>query len=156
MESLFKMRQILRMILLIYLAVEAGEDIRKKTVSVKWAVCFAVPVIVLQVFPGGETDDGGTLANVAALANGILPGILLMATAGITGQAVGYGDGLVLAVCGLVVKAEGSVGILLYGLFLSAAAALYLLTVKKAGRKREIPFVPCLLGGYVIWLCFGG
>ncbi|MDO5541488.1 MAG: hypothetical protein Q4F83_15715 [Eubacteriales bacterium] len=153
------MQQILNTILLFYLAGAAGKDIKNKTVSVKAAVCFAVTAFVLQLVRRGMEGNGWQIIFAESLtgcAAGMLPGLILIGTAWITRQEVGYGDGIVQAVCGLFTGIEGGISILGNGLVASAIAAIFFLTVKRAGRKKEIPFVPCLLCGYIIWLCLCG
>lgn len=149
------MRKIIETGLLIYLAVAAKRDLKDKTVSVKMAICAGTAAVFLQIISEWMKKDGigtGLAAGMTGAAAGILPGIFLMAEAWITHQAVGYGDGLVLCVCGLFAGIRGSLGIFINGLFLSALGAIYCLVFLRAGRKNEMPFVPCLLGGYVIWL----
>lgn len=149
------MRKIIETGLLIYLAAAARKDLKQKTVSVKMAILAGMAAVFLQMIFGWIKSDGiwnGLVTSMTRLAAGVLPGIFLMAEAWITRQAVGYGDGLALCVCGLFAGMEGSLGIFINALFLSALGGIYCLAVFKSGRKKEIPFVPCLLGGYVIWL----
>lgn len=159
MENLFKMQQILNTILLIYLAKATGKDIKHKTVSVKTAVCFGMTAFLLQIIQRGMEGKSWEIIVAESLtgcAAGIFPGLILMAAAWLTKQAVGYGDAIVLAVCGLFTGMGGGFSILGNGLAVSALAAVFFLIVKRAGRKTEIAFVPCLLCGYMIWLYLCG
>lgn len=159
MEDLFKMQQIINSILLFYLAAASEKDIKQREVSTAAAVCFSAAAILLKILAAVLHTEGAAESCAeffAGIAGGILPGLLLGAAAYITRQAVGYGDGAALMVCGIYDGFQGSILTLTGALFFSAAAALYFVAVKKAGLKKEIPFVPCLLGGYVLRLCFAG
>lgn len=159
MEDLFKMQQIISSILLFYLAAAAVRDIKQREVSIEAVICLSAAAILLKIAAAALQTEGAAASPeelFAGIAGGMLPGLFLSAAAYITRQAVGYGDGAALMVCGMYDGFQGSMLILTGALFFSAAAALYFVAVKKAGFKKEIPFVPCLLFGYVIRLCFGG
>jgi len=159
MEDMFKMQQIINSTLLFYLAAAAVKDIRQRKVSMQTVICFSAAAILLKITAAALQTDGAASSPAelfAGIAGGMMPGLFLSAAAYITRQAVGYGDGAALMVCGMYDGFQGSVLILTGALFFSAAAALYFVAVKKAGLKKEIPFVPCLLFGYVIRLGFGG
>ncbi|MDO4522693.1 MAG: hypothetical protein Q4B57_06050 [Eubacteriales bacterium] len=145
------------MVLLLYLAAAAVRDVRHRSVSVKSAVLFAAAAMLLQ-FIGGSTrgvDHGWQermLLYGVWIITGALPGLTLLVLAWVTGESIGYGDGIVLLVTGWYLGWYGSIGVLLMGLLLICPAALWMLFWKKADRRAELPFLPFLLGGYLIWL----
>lgn len=141
------MREIIRVILLCYLLAASVRDIRTRKVSAKAALAVALPTAVWHLFAQGKNF---------AWAAGLLPGIVLIAISGISRQAIGLGDGWVVAVIGLCLGFHGAADILMMALFLSFPVALYYLVCKKAGRKKALPFVPCLCAGYVLWLALCG
>lgn len=133
--------------LLVYLAAAAVTDIRKREVSVKAAGIAAVLAVALRM-AAGETN---LLSWMACL----LPGILVLLIGKATGEAIGYGDGIAILVCGMFLGAEGCTGCVIFGLFLTFPVSLILLLRKKADRKSRMPFLPFLLVGYGIWFLTG-
>ncbi|MBP3570123.1 MAG: prepilin peptidase [Lachnospiraceae bacterium] len=83
---------------------------------------------------------------------GIIPGLILIGLAFCTKESIGYGDGLVLGVLGLYCGIKKAVAVLGMALLLAAVLAMVLLVLKKAGRKTELPFLPCLCSGYLLCL----
>lgn len=79
-------------------------------------------------------------------------GVVLMLIACLTGESVGMGDGLALMVSGIFLGFWGNLELLLMALFFAGAAALFLLIVKKKGRKYRLPFLPFLAVAYLIQL----
>lgn len=96
MESLY-------IVLLIYLVIESRRDIRKKEISVKNTAGFAIAALLLRVGNLGIRLVTGniTIKSIGFLLTALAPGIFLLALGLVTRQAIGYGDGLMLLVCGL-------------------------------------------------------
>ena len=133
--------------LLVYLAAAAVTDIRKQEVSVKTAGVAAVLAVILRMAAGD--------INLLSWLAGLLPGILVLLIGKVTGEVVGYGDGIAILVCGLFLGARGCTGCVIIGLFLTFPVSLVLLLWKKADRKSRMPFLPFLLAGYGIWFLTG-
>ena len=87
---------------------------------------------------------------------GILPGLLFLAMAVLTKEKVGYGDGLVLIVTGVLLGLRVNLMMVFMGLFLAALSSIWLLIRKKAGRNTKIAFVPFLLPSLVLSLLMSG
>ena len=85
-------------------------------------------------------DLAGTGITVAAL--------LLIVF--VSRSAMGFGDVKLLGVVSLFCGLSWTYSCVLYGLIAAALASVYLLVVKKAGRKYQIAFAPYLLAGYLI------
>ena len=85
-------------------------------------------------------DLAGTGITVAAL--------LLIVF--VSRSAMGFGDVKLLGVVSLFCGLSWTYSCFLYGLIAAALASVYLLVVKKAGRKYQIAFAPYLLAGYLI------
>ena len=83
---------------------------------------------------------------------GTLPGFFLLTVGWSTRQQVGYGDGIVLLVIGIYLGFSASLSILLTALLLIAPVSLFYIVCRKAGRKKQLPFVPFLFAGYLLWL----
>ncbi len=89
-------------------------------------------------------------ATVAQMAFGLLPGIFCLVVSWLSGQGLGYGDSVLVLGCGLSLGFWPCMETLFFAFFLSGLWAVILLVLRKAGRKKEIPFVPFLLAGALI------
>lgn len=128
-------------IVLLCLAILAAVDLKTRKIPV-------LPVLFLGLFGVCfRLCAGGSFWNVVT---GVIPGMLLLVLAVCTRESIGIGDGLVLLALGGVIGAAQAVAVLGMALFLSAVLAFWLLLWKKAKRKTELPFLPCLCGGYLL------
>ena len=75
--------------------------------------------------------------------------ILLLASAYATRQAIGYGDGLVVCVCGLYLGMGQTFAMLFYALLFCSVVSAVMLVCKKRTYKTGVPFVPYLIAGYL-------
>lgn len=131
-------------LLLGYLAWETKTDIREKQIEILPSLAVLGAALLLQLF----RYQTGILQTAA----GLLPGCALWMVGRATREAVGYGDAVLLAVCGGCMGAWTAIELLLLGLMLLCPAAWILFLRNRANRKKEIPFAPFLLAGYLIWL----
>lgn len=128
-------------VVLLCLATLAAIDLRIRKIPV-------LPVLFLGLFGVSfRLCTGGTFWELAA---GVMPGVFLLALAVCTRESVGIGDGLVLLALGGFIGVARAVAVLGMALLLAAALSLWLLLWKKAKRKTELPFLPCLCGGYLL------
>ncbi|MCD8104032.1 MAG: A24 family peptidase [Lachnospiraceae bacterium] len=82
---------------------------------------------------------------------GTVPGLLCLALSFGTGQAIGYGDALLILSCGFSIGLQQGLAVL-YTAFLCAGVwAAGLLLFRRGKRKTEIPFAPFMLAGAVIY-----
>lgn len=85
-------------------------------------------------------------------AAGLMPGVLLLMLAFISRQQVGSGDGWTVLGLGLWLS-PAALALLVAGAGAAGAvAAAVLLVLRKARFQRKIPFIPFLLGGYLLVL----
>lgn len=123
----------------------SAADLRTRKVSVYAVAVFGMAAVTCGIMQG----------NAAwSLAAGVLPGAFVLLLALCTRESIGIGDGLVLCALGIFCGMERIVAVFGMALFLSALLAMVLLVLKRAGRKTELPFLPCLCAGYllcVIW-----
>ena len=80
---------------------------------------------------------------------GILPGMFLLTSAYATRQAIGYGDGLAVCVCGLYLGMGQTFAMLFYALLFCSVVSAVMLVCKKRTYKTGVPFVPYLIAGYL-------
>ncbi|MDO4633856.1 MAG: hypothetical protein Q4B01_08385 [Eubacteriales bacterium] len=139
-----------KILLLLYLAKAAERDIREKRVAVR-------PAVKMMLLSGGllilTTAAGRRLLRLGMAA---LPGMTVLLISGISREAIGKGDALVLLVVGFSLGAGAACEVLAAGVFLSFPAALFVLISKKGDRRTELPFLPFLLAGYLLYLAAEG
>ena len=134
------------------MAVLAGIDLKRKVIpNIILAVGFAVRVLLLVhewiAYP--ETIQASLLNMTAGFFFGL---IFLLLLSFVTRHGIGYGDVKMFAWLGFSVGLSDTYNILFYSV-LAAAAAVYLLLIKKADRKKELPFAPFVYAG--CYLVFG-
>lgn len=81
------------------------------------------------------------------LAASLVPGMVLLLVALLSGEAIGYGDGLLLLATGPLFGWQKMLLCIPAALLLTTIASVLLLVMKKADRKTKIPFVPFLAAG---------
>ena len=135
--------------LLGYLSVETGSDIRKKEISVISSFICGSAALLLRFAMGLLRPQADA---VQFLLTAILPGCVLLLIGKITRQEIGYGDGILLLVCGLCLGGKNAILLFMSGLFLMFPVSLILLLSGKSDRMAELPFAPFLLAAYLCWL----
>ena len=118
-------------------------DLFYKKVPVRAVLVFGLLVLGYRLFAG---------VGIGGLLLGLVPGVVLLVTAFCTGESIGYGDGMMLCVMGLFLGIGKTTAVLGMALFVAAVLAMVLFVMKRAGRKTELPFLPCLFSGYLISL----
>ena len=83
---------------------------------------------------------------------GFFAGGMLFAGSLLSKGAVGGGDALVLLSLAALLSWDRILACLTAALLGSAFASLYLIVIKRKGRRASIPFLPFLLGGYLLCL----
>lgn len=132
----------MEVIFFILLCICSVFDIRKRE----------IPLIIL--IAGILAGLGATLwqirvgtASAIEIGESLLPGIFLLLLSFCTGEKVGYGDGLLLIISGLLLGFIRCFVILCISLMVSSAFALLLLVFRKADRNSRLPMVPFLAIG---------
>lgn len=93
----------------------------------------------------------GHTAGPADLAAGLLPGAFCLLISWLSRQGLGYGDSVLIVGCGFSVGLWPCLTILFTAFLTSGLWGVGLLVFCRAGRKKEIPFVPFLLLGMVVY-----
>ena len=84
-----------------------------------------------------------------ALFGGMIPGMCMLLVAWLT-KAVGYGDGVVLTVLGVVLGIQKGFLLLCVSLFLAALGSIVLLVTGRVKRNSCLPFIPFLTVGWFL------
>lgn len=88
--------------------------------------------------------------TVTQMLLGCIPGLVSLILSFVTKEKIGKGDGFLLLALGVGCGLEQTLALWGTALFIAAVISIVLLVMKKATRRTELPFVPFLLGGYVI------
>ena len=126
-------------------------DVRQKTIP--WWILGAGSMwaVINSVFLVGQT---GVLPALQAVVVGILPGAALLLLGFLTEKKVGYGDGLLLVIIGILEGGKAVLFTFCIGLFLQSVLAVVLVIIKKADKQTKIPFAPFLLAARTAVLFF--
>lgn len=130
------------------LTVSSVFDVRKKRIPIQVLIAggiWAVICLTISAVRNGAEVLTGALP-------GLLPGAGLLVLGFLTQQKVGYGDGILLMIMGLMEGGKMVILAFCIGLFLQSILAVLLVLVKKADKQTQIPFVPFLLTARVIIL----
>ena len=95
---------------------------------------------------------------VPQILSGGIPGLAVMLAAALSEGEIGGGDGLVLLAAGIWLGLPSAM-LFLADALLPAAAYALAERIRSRNRKvwkKRIPFLPFLLGGYLLWLLFPG
>lgn len=85
---------------------------------------------------------------------GMIPGLVLLAVAGITGKA-GYGDGIVLMQVGMYLGCERLLLLFGFSMLLLSGSSIVLLLLRKVTKNTPMPYLAFLAITYLIEM-FGG
>lgn len=130
--------------LLIFMAVAAYQDWKEKQINVCIFLVAAFVGIVLRV---GVQEE-----SVWSMLEGVAVGIVILLLAWLTGGSVGAGDGLMFMVSGIFLEFWENINLLMTSFTIAGVVALFMIAVKKKGRKYRLPFVPFMLVAYLLQL----
>lgn len=86
------------------------------------------------------------------LCMGLVPGLVCLGLGWITREAIGYGDGFLLCAMGMYKSLEDIVGIIVLASSMAGVFGMALIIFCKKKGKDQIPFVPFLLVGSVVYM----
>lgn len=119
----------------------------------KWRkVCKSVMIgyLILAVAGYAAEYAAGGEAFRTELAKRLVPGIFFLGVSWVSRQSLGYGDSLLLAVCGISVGFQMCIWTAVTAFFWAGIWALILYRFRGKDRRREFPFVPFLFLGFVL------
>jgi len=124
-----------------------------------WSLIIAISVYDFRekIIPDGAVYSAAALALISNPKN-FLAGIILAAPLAAfwffsRGRWMGFGDAKLQLGLGFLLGLSVGFSGLLFGFWLGALAGVFLMIIKKAGMKTELPFGPFLaLGAFIAWL----
>lgn len=126
-------------------------DIRTKKIPI--AMVGLLFAAMLGLFMCSEQADQSMAHKVVSLLTGLLPGGIGLLLSYVTRGRFGAGDAVILLALGIGFGLYKTMLLWITALGIAALLAILLLALKKAERKTELPFVPCLFLSYA--LCGG-
>lgn len=117
-------------------------DLRHKVVYKKVLILYGL--LVLAGYGTAGKVSGETILY------GIIPGVVCLLLSKFSGQALGYGDSILILFTGCSLGIQNCVGLVIWAFLCSGLWALFLVGIKRADRKMQIPFVPFLMIGFGI------
>jgi leader peptidase (prepilin peptidase)/N-methyltransferase len=133
-----------QLILLIPLFIASVIDVKKKDISMLLILICGALSLFTKVIPAVFSGDP---QNMTELILSVSPGLMMLLISRISGQSLGYGDGLMALAVGPIFGFEKMALGLMIALFLSSILSIALLVAKKAGKKTTIPFLPFITLG---------
>lgn len=134
-------------ILWIFLTINAVTDIRKRTIYLPVIFLFGAGNMLLFICDRNR--------DIVSAAGGVMTGVYLLMFSICSRGAIGFGDGLVVAVTGIQLGGWKTVFVLMGGFLLAAFFGVAGLCMKKINGKSELPFIPFYAVSYLI-LYIGG
>ena len=136
-------------VVLVFLVLCTYFDLRSKQIPVRLVTVFAF-LVGLICFMERDFISWDYLIR-------ILPGLFFLIISFITKQALGYGDGVIIVLIGLLADVQIMITFVLIALLISAVTSIFILLFKKGNRETKLPFMPfllvawciCLLGWYI-------
>ncbi|MCR4990314.1 MAG: prepilin peptidase [Lachnospiraceae bacterium] len=124
------------------------EDILHKSIK-KWMVfLFIISGLVISCL----------VRDLSEIFRSVLPGMFLLILGSISGEKIGYGDGLTTVGLGLWAGYKSTYIAVFAGILMSfASSVIYVAVTKILKKKRQdnIPFIPFLMAGLVVSIIYG-
>ncbi len=141
----FMIDRVLVVVVGVLLLIAGITDIRKRQISRRLLMLLTLVCIVAVLVRG-------SFAVMAA--GGMAIGLCVIGISMISREQIGRGDGIVIAVIGLVLGFRRCLAVVSVASLVMCAAAIVVLLFKKGNRRTQLAFLPALFVGYV--LCGAG
>lgn len=125
----------------IFLLIGTWQDMRTRKIGMQWIILFGTAGMIMNIVFHSPWH---------IWFSGIMPGIVILIFGKLTGEQIGYGDGLIVIVTGLFLSGRENVSLFLIGLFLCAVSTTALFFTGKITRRTTLPFVPFLAVAFLI------
>lgn len=132
---------IIRILIGLLLVIVTIQDIKWKKIRVGIVLFVGICLCICVPFSAMLS----VIDRILGLSLGL--GVVLLSKA--TGGKIGIGDGLVLGVTGIGLGFWSNIELFAIALAMAAVFSIGLLALRRANRKKAIPFMPFLLGAYL-------
>lgn len=137
------MYRILTAVIGILLFIAGITDIRKKQISRKLLLALLLVCIAAVMLK----EDFG----IFDAAGGLAIGLCAIGISMVSREQIGMGDGIVIAVVGLVLGTRRCLAVVSTASFLMCIVAIAILIIKKGNRHTRLAFLPALFIGYALY-----
>lgn len=137
----------------VYLLICAFQDIRRRKIGIRPSVFAGCAAMIMD---GALVLSGN--AGVLVCLGGLLPGIMLLLLAYLSGGAAGCGDGICFLVLGALLWSRMTWILLMCALMLAAVCGAFLMLFRHAGRKTRMPFLAFTAAAWagMLTVCLSG
>lgn len=126
---------------LVFLAIEAIEDIKTQKLYLGRLMFFLLGALFLKILWLHE--------SIAEVIPGMSVGIILLGISYLSEEALGYGDGMVILVTGVLCGMKMTIVTVSIAFLVMTIIAMFLIVWKGFFYKARVPFVPCILVGFL-------
>lgn len=126
-------------LLLIFLTISTLMDIKNKSVNLYLCIFFLILGVGYNTFLHLEGVIG-----IGDIIVATIPGFILLLLSLVTRQGIGFGDGVVVIIMGMLIGFERTVTSLMVGLIVATIFSGVLIMIKKVEKNHQIPFIPFL------------
>jgi len=131
----------------VLLFIEGVRDVNKKEVGLLIPAINAIAAVVMYfVFKD---------MSIGVLLMGLAEGMAIMVLSRLTGESVGFGDGVILCSTGMMLGWRYNLCMFFSACLICAVFGAILMMFKKADKKTRIPFVPFLIPGFILTVITG-
>ncbi len=127
----------------IWLTALSVEDVRQKRISL-WQIGMGVPLVIWSLVQGVVQEE----ITMERLLLWTLPGVILLVMS--LTKKVGYGDGTVVLLLGLMERDDYFARLLLCSMVMMSVVSVLLLILRKAGKDTRLPYLPFLLAAWLM------
>jgi prepilin signal peptidase PulO-like enzyme (type II secretory pathway) len=99
-----------------------------------------------------EALKGTGSITAVSIAIDMLPGIMFLLISWTTNEKIGYGDGMMILIIGLIMHSQLCITAVAIGLVISSMFSVIMIFTKRMNLRTRIPFIPFLTIGVGISL----
>lgn len=124
---------------ILFLITESVEDIKSKMLDIRGLFMWAATAFVVRLMAG---------TDVRELIIGMIPGMIILFIGYVSREGIGYGDGVVILICGIFCGIQRTLAGIMIALMIVMLAGLFTMAFRKH-TAAGIPFVPLILIGFL-------
>ncbi|MCM1467598.1 MAG: prepilin peptidase [Alistipes sp.] len=133
--------KILYILEILFLIIETVKDIKTQTLELGELLFFLAAGFLLRLF-WFHDDLGGIVLGMSV-------GMILLGISFLSGEALGYGDGMVVLVTGVFCGIKITLVTIGIAFLVMSVLAICVFIKKGFYYKTKVPFVPCILAGFL-------
>lgn len=133
--------KLLYLLELLFLIIETIEDMKTQKLDLDRLLFFLIVGLFLKIFWLHE--------SIMEVILGMSVGMILLGISYLSEEELGYGDGMVILVTGVLCGMKMTIVTLSIAFLVMIVIAVCLLVWKGFYYKKRVPFVPCILAGFL-------